>query len=124
MRSSFGAGFPLFATAMYKNLGVGWASSTLGFLSIAFIPIPFLLYRVSRARPCLRFLGNKVFKYLADGGMFSMVRRYGSVASMPEKTFRDGQKQSLLVGGGNLRRWHLNARIEKRGVESINLNFA
>lgn len=39
MRSSFGAGFPLFATAMYKNLGVAWASSTFGFLSIAFIPI-------------------------------------------------------------------------------------
>merc|ERR1712087_955261 len=46
-RSSFGAGFPLFATAMYHDLGVGWASSTLAFLGIAFIPIPFLLYRVS-----------------------------------------------------------------------------
>jgi len=44
MRSSFGAGFPLFASAMYNNLGVDWASSTLGFLSIAFIPIPFVLY--------------------------------------------------------------------------------
>ena len=44
MRSSFGAGFPLFASAMYNNLGIGWASSTLGFLSIAFIPIPFVLY--------------------------------------------------------------------------------
>ena len=47
MRSSFGAGFPLFASAMYKNLGVGWASSTLAFLGIAFIPIPFVLYTVS-----------------------------------------------------------------------------
>jgi DHA1 family multidrug resistance protein-like MFS transporter len=44
MRSIFGAGFPLFAAAMYNNLGVGWASSLLGFLSIAFIPIPFVLY--------------------------------------------------------------------------------
>ncbi|KAB2577382.1 Caffeine resistance protein 5 [Lasiodiplodia theobromae] len=44
MRSSFGAGFPLFANAMYKNLGVAWASSTLAFLGIAFIPIPFVLY--------------------------------------------------------------------------------
>merc|ERR1712093_220008 len=43
-RSSFGAGFPLFASAMYKKLGVAWASSLLGFLSIAFIPIPFVLY--------------------------------------------------------------------------------
>jgi len=45
MRSSFGAGFPLFAGAMYKNLGVPWASSTLAFLSVAFIPIPFVLYK-------------------------------------------------------------------------------
>jgi len=44
MRSSFGAGFPLFATAMYNNLGVAWASSLLGVLSICFIPIPFVLY--------------------------------------------------------------------------------
>lgn len=62
MRSSFGAGFPLFAAAMYKNLGVNWASSLLGFLAICFIPIPFVLYRVSgflfvpcsaRLMPCL-----------------------------------------------------------------------
>lgn len=45
MRSSFGAGFPLFASAMYRNLGVNWASSTLAFLSIAFIPIPFVLFK-------------------------------------------------------------------------------
>lgn len=44
VRSSFGAGFPLFANAMYTRLGVGWATSLLGFLSIAFIPIPFVLY--------------------------------------------------------------------------------
>lgn len=46
MRSSFGAGFPLFASAMYHRLGVNWASSLLGFLSIVFIPIPFVLYKV------------------------------------------------------------------------------
>lgn len=46
MRSCFGAGFPLFATAMYKKLGVAWASSLLAFLGIAFIPIPFVLYFV------------------------------------------------------------------------------
>ncbi|KAG8629185.1 hypothetical protein KVT40_003050 [Elsinoe batatas] len=47
-RSSFGAGFPLFATAMYNKLGIDWASSTLGFISIAFIPIPFVLYKYGR----------------------------------------------------------------------------
>lgn len=45
LRSSVGAGFPLFASAMFKKLGVDWASSLLGFLSIAFIPIPFLLFK-------------------------------------------------------------------------------
>lgn len=45
LRSSLGAGFPLFASAMYHNLGVGWASSTLAFIAVAFIPIPFILYR-------------------------------------------------------------------------------
>jgi len=44
MRSSFGAGFPLFARAMYSRLGVAWASSLLGFLAVCFIPIPFALY--------------------------------------------------------------------------------
>jgi len=33
---------------MYNKLGVGWASSLLGFLSIAFIPIPFILYKYGR----------------------------------------------------------------------------
>jgi len=58
MRSAFGAGFPVFAAAMYNNLGVAWASSTLGFLSIAFIPIPFVLYmygeRIRKASPRAR----------------------------------------------------------------------
>jgi DHA1 family multidrug resistance protein-like MFS transporter len=45
LRSAFGAGFPLFATAMHTRLGVGWASSLLAFLGIAFIPIPFVLYK-------------------------------------------------------------------------------
>ncbi|KXH28995.1 multidrug resistance protein [Colletotrichum simmondsii] len=50
-RSAFGAGFPLFANAMYTKLGVAWASSLLGFLSILFIPIPIILYKVG---PTLR----------------------------------------------------------------------
>lgn len=29
---------------MFDNLGVNWAGSLLGFLAIAFLPIPFLFY--------------------------------------------------------------------------------
>jgi hypothetical protein len=44
IRSSFGAGFPLFATAMYHKLGVNWATSLLGFLGVAMFPVPILFY--------------------------------------------------------------------------------
>ncbi len=44
LRSLAGAGFPLFATQMYNKLGVNWASSLLGFLTAAMIPVPILFY--------------------------------------------------------------------------------
>jgi DHA1 family multidrug resistance protein-like MFS transporter len=44
LRSLSGAGFPLFATAMYHTLGVAWATSLLAFLCIAMIPAPICFY--------------------------------------------------------------------------------
>ncbi|KAA8652918.1 MFS transporter [Aspergillus tanneri] len=44
IRSIFGGTFPLFATIMYRRMGVPWASSLLGFVGVALIPIPFVLY--------------------------------------------------------------------------------
>jgi DHA1 family multidrug resistance protein-like MFS transporter len=44
IRSIAGAGFPLFAPAMYHKLGVAWATSLLGFLCVAFAPVPILFY--------------------------------------------------------------------------------
>jgi len=44
VRSFMGAGFIMFASAMYHNLGVAWATSLLGFLSIALIPVPICFY--------------------------------------------------------------------------------
>ena len=44
VRSFAGAGFPLFATAMYHNLGVAWATSLLGFLCAALAPVPVLFF--------------------------------------------------------------------------------
>jgi hypothetical protein len=29
---------------MYKVLGLGWGNSLLGFIAIAFIPLPFIFY--------------------------------------------------------------------------------
>ena len=44
VRDVVGAGFPLFATQMYKNLGLEWASSLLGFIAILLVPIPFVFF--------------------------------------------------------------------------------
>jgi DHA1 family multidrug resistance protein-like MFS transporter len=48
LRCSTGAAFPLFATHMFRQSEVDWACSMLGFLSIAFIPVPILLYKYGR----------------------------------------------------------------------------
>ncbi|GMF80047.1 unnamed protein product [Aspergillus oryzae] len=44
LRSVFAGCFPLFASIMFRKLGVPWASSVLGFVSVALIPIPYLFY--------------------------------------------------------------------------------
>ena len=42
MRSSFGAAFPLFAPAMFNNLGINWAGTLIGCLAVVLIPGPIL----------------------------------------------------------------------------------
>ncbi|KAJ5495638.1 Major facilitator superfamily multidrug transporter FLU1 [Penicillium diatomitis] len=44
LRSSAGAGFPLFAPAMFKSLGVNWASTLLGCIAVLMIPLPIIIY--------------------------------------------------------------------------------
>lgn len=45
LRYVLGATFPLFTLQMYQNLGFGWASSLLGFISVALLPVPWALFR-------------------------------------------------------------------------------
>ncbi|PCG95819.1 Major facilitator superfamily domain, general substrate transporter [Penicillium occitanis (nom. inval.)] len=44
-RSIIGTVFPLFTTQMYHNIGIHWASSVPGFLTLACMPFPFIMYR-------------------------------------------------------------------------------
>ncbi|KAH7371780.1 major facilitator superfamily domain-containing protein [Cadophora sp. MPI-SDFR-AT-0126] len=44
LRSIFAAVFPLFVAPMFHNLGIQWASSLLGFVSLCLVPIPYLFY--------------------------------------------------------------------------------
>ena len=50
-RSSVAAGFPLFATVMYQNLGVTITSTVLGCVALGLTPIPLVFYTLgSRVR--------------------------------------------------------------------------
>ncbi|WWC72328.1 uncharacterized protein I206_106290 [Kwoniella pini CBS 10737] len=50
-RSMMGAGMPLAAHGLFVNLGIDWGNTLLAFLTVLFIPIPFILYK---AGPWLR----------------------------------------------------------------------
>ncbi|GAB7347879.1 hypothetical protein MBLNU459_g5405t1 [Dothideomycetes sp. NU459] len=45
LRYVLGAAFPLFTVQMYEALGVGWATSIFGFVSLALMPIPWVFFR-------------------------------------------------------------------------------
>jgi hypothetical protein len=45
LRSLVGALLPLAGNAMYDALGVGWGTSLLGFISVAFIPVPLIFWK-------------------------------------------------------------------------------
>ena len=49
LRYMFGAVFPLFATFMYHELGIHWASSIPAFISVLCMPLPFLFYKYGAA---------------------------------------------------------------------------
>jgi MFS family permease len=44
MRYIIGAVFPLCSVQMYTALGYGWASSLLGFVAVALLPVPWVLF--------------------------------------------------------------------------------
>ncbi|KAH7213051.1 major facilitator superfamily domain-containing protein [Fusarium oxysporum] len=44
-RCLFAAFLPLAGPPMYDDLGLGWGNSVLGFLAVAFIPLPILFYK-------------------------------------------------------------------------------
>ena len=49
LRYTFGAAFPLFTLQMYEKLGIDWATSLLGFITIVLMPIPWVLYKFGRS---------------------------------------------------------------------------
>ncbi|WEW59115.1 hypothetical protein PRK78_004584 [Emydomyces testavorans] len=45
LRYAGGGAFPLFTVQMFSAMGIGWASSLLGFVSVALVPVPWVLYK-------------------------------------------------------------------------------
>lgn len=44
-RSLLGALLPLAGNSMYDALGLGWGTSVLGFIAVAFIPMPLIFWK-------------------------------------------------------------------------------
>jgi len=44
MRYIAGGAFPLFTTQMYRGMGIEWATSLLGFISVSLVPLPFIFF--------------------------------------------------------------------------------
>lgn len=49
LRYSLGSVFPLFTFQMYETLGIAWATSLLGFIAVAMMPIPFVFFKYGPA---------------------------------------------------------------------------
>lgn len=49
LRYILGAVFPLFTVQMYQKLGIGWATSLLGFVTVGLLPIPWVLWFYGRS---------------------------------------------------------------------------
>ncbi|KAJ4367530.1 hypothetical protein N0V83_007113 [Neocucurbitaria cava] len=49
LRCLFGALLPLAGPSMYETMGLGWGNSMLGFLAVAFIPVPALLFKYGKS---------------------------------------------------------------------------
>ncbi|KAH0489678.1 hypothetical protein TgHK011_010096 [Trichoderma gracile] len=48
LRNTIAAFLPLAGPQLYENLGIGWGNSVLGFIAVALIPIPVLIYRYGK----------------------------------------------------------------------------
>jgi hypothetical protein len=58
-RSLLGALIPLAGNSMYDALGIGWGTSVLGFIAVAFMPMPLIFWRYGeRIRESKRFHVN------------------------------------------------------------------
>ena len=84
-RAVVGAVFPLFTTQMYENLGIHWATALPGFLTLACVPFPLIMYRYGSA---LRMKCKYAFEAAE-----MMLKMQAQPAPIPVKTDEDSHPE-------------------------------
>ena len=70
VRSAVAAAFPLFTTKMYEVMGVQWASTLIGLVSLVLAPIPFLFFKYgAKIREKSRFVPHEDVRRAATSGV-------------------------------------------------------
>jgi hypothetical protein len=54
-RSLLGALLPLVGSTMYDSLGIRWGTSLLGFIAVAFVPVPLIFWKFGEKIRSSRF---------------------------------------------------------------------
>ena len=68
VRSAVAAAFPLFTTKMYEVMGVQWASTLIGLVSLVLAPIPFLFFKYgAKIRERSRFVPHEAVPRVGVG---------------------------------------------------------
>ncbi|BAE65553.1 unnamed protein product [Aspergillus oryzae RIB40] len=112
IRSCFGAGFPLFTTYMYRNLGVHWASCIPAFLALACVPFPFVFYKYGAVirRKC---------KYAAEADDFMRRLAEKTVSLGEEEKAVDEEVRVQAEGRGSADGGQDLGRLESGGRSSL-----
>jgi hypothetical protein len=48
LRFALGAAFPLFTLQLYDSIGIHWAGSVFGFMSLLLLPVPWTLFKYGK----------------------------------------------------------------------------
>ena len=74
VRALFGAGMPIAVDPMFKDLGIAWGNSIIGFCAVAFIPIPYvhLSSHSYKFQLILRFLLIRYGSWLRERSKISL----------------------------------------------------
>lgn len=96
VRSMLGAAMPLASYPLFHNLGIDWGNTLLGFVSLVFLPIPYVPFLSSFPPPLLPFLLLLLF----NDAVFDVLWRLEEILMI------DGYYSSMGVDYEIYHPWH------------------